>query len=61
MAMAQYEGANYLNLYPLFQDRENNLAQELTTDGIHLSRQGYQVWQTALQKAESLLALRIEN
>ena len=61
MAMVQKEGANYLNLYPLFLDGENKMRKELTTDGIHLSTQGYQVWQRALQRAENLLALRIEN
>ena len=58
MLIAQEEGVSYLNLYPLFRDEQNQMRPELTTDGIHLSRQGYQVWQAALNHTESLIALR---
>lgn len=56
--IAQREGAGYLNLHPLFTDEQGEMRQELTTDGIHLSYQGYEVWQEALQYAESALAAK---
>lgn len=56
--IAQREGAGYLNLHHLFTDEQGEMRQELTTDGIHLSHQGYVVWQEALQYAESALAAK---
>lgn len=56
--IAQQEGAGYLNLHSLFTDEQGQMQQDLTTDGIHLSRQGYEVWQEALQHAESVLATK---
>jgi lysophospholipase L1-like esterase len=47
-AIASEEGVQYLDLYPLFSNEQGNLRPELTTDGLHLSRQGYLVWQSAL-------------
>lgn len=57
MLIAQEAGVGYLNLYPLFSDQQARMRPELTTDGIHLSHQGYQVWQTALSQTESLIAI----
>jgi lysophospholipase L1-like esterase len=48
-AIAIQENALYLDLHPLFTDFRGNLRIELTTDGLHLSRQGYLVWRSALQ------------
>jgi lysophospholipase L1-like esterase len=48
-AIAQEAGVNFLDLYPLFTDHEGFLRAELTTDGLHLSPQGYLVWRSALQ------------
>lgn len=56
--MAQQEGAGYLNLHSLFTDEQGQMQQDLTTDGIHLSRHGYEVWQEALKHAESVLATK---
>ncbi|AFZ18705.1 GDSL-type esterase/lipase family protein [Allocoleopsis franciscana] len=56
--IAQREGAGFLNLHPLFTDEQGEMRQELTTDGIHLSHQGYEVWQKGLQYAESALAAK---
>ncbi|NET60806.1 MAG: lysophospholipase [Symploca sp. SIO2E6] len=47
--IAHREGAMYLELYPLFADTDGNLKTELSTDGLHLNQQGYQVWSYALQ------------
>ena len=48
-AIAQEAGVEYLDLYPLFVDSEGFLRPELTTDGLHLTPQGYLVWRSALQ------------
>ncbi|MEH2066010.1 MAG: SGNH/GDSL hydrolase family protein [Nostoc sp.] len=50
--IAKQEGANYLNIYSWFTDMEGNLRSELTTDGLHLSQEGYDVWRSALQQIE---------
>ncbi|MGB3650206.1 MAG: SGNH/GDSL hydrolase family protein [Rivularia sp. (in: cyanobacteria)] len=47
--IAAKEDVKYLNLYPLFADRQGNLRSELTTDGLHLNNDGYLVWSSALQ------------
>ncbi len=47
--MAADEGVFYLDLHPLFVDNEGNLRSDLTTDGLHLSPQGYWVWRSAIQ------------
>ncbi|WP_392531515.1 SGNH/GDSL hydrolase family protein [Nostoc sp. C117] len=56
--IAKQEGANYLNIYSWFTDMEGNLRPELTTDGLHLSQDGYDVWRTALQQIEYKLTQR---
>ncbi|BAY25152.1 hypothetical protein NIES2100_49560 [Calothrix sp. NIES-2100] len=47
--IATNQGAKYLDLYTLFTNQQGNLHREFTTDGLHLSPQGYLVWRTALQ------------
>lgn len=47
--IAQTEGAIYLDLYPLFADANEALQAELTTDGLHLSPEGYLIWRNAMQ------------
>lgn len=48
-AIARDEGAQYLNLYPLFANEAGYLRPDFTTDGLHLNRNGYLVWRSALQ------------
>jgi lysophospholipase L1-like esterase len=48
-AIAQAESVHFFNLYPLFADSQGNLRRELSSDGLHLSAQGYEVWGIALQ------------
>lgn len=48
----------YLDLHQQFTDSDGMIRDELTTDGIHLSPQGYEVWQSALQRTEMRLAAR---
>ncbi|MGD1902950.1 MAG: GDSL-type esterase/lipase family protein [Geitlerinemataceae cyanobacterium] len=47
-AIAEYEGATFLDLYDLFGTADGKLRPELSTDGLHLNEQGYLVWRTAL-------------
>ncbi|GAB1542857.1 hypothetical protein NUACC21_55310 [Scytonema sp. NUACC21] len=54
--IAKKEGSEYLNLYQWFSDFQGNLREELTTDGLHLSREGYDVWQSALRQVEFKLS-----
>lgn len=48
-AIAQSQGAIYLDLYPLFAEESGNMNMALSTDGLHLSPKGYLVWHYALQ------------
>lgn len=48
-AIATRENAEFLDLYPLFADGNGNLQSALSTDGLHLSEQGYLVWRTAIE------------
>lgn len=56
-AIAQEEGARYLDIYTYFTDEQGNLRRDLTTDGLHLNPRGYSVWQWALQEAEYWIAM----
>ncbi|MBV9387214.1 MAG: hypothetical protein JOZ78_12390 [Chroococcidiopsidaceae cyanobacterium CP_BM_ER_R8_30] len=49
LATAKASRVHYLNLYPLFANTQGSILPELTTDGLHLSSQGYLVWRSALQ------------
>ncbi len=46
--IAKNYDAHYLELYPIFANGEGNLRPDLTTDGLHLNRQGYLVWRAAI-------------
>ncbi|MTJ06286.1 SGNH/GDSL hydrolase family protein [Anabaena sp. UHCC 0204] len=56
--IARKQGANYLNIHNWFTDLDGNMRSELTTDGLHLSRAGYEVWQSALEQIETRVAQR---
>ena len=40
--------AYYLDLYPIFVTGDGHLRPDLTTDGLHLNREGYLVWRSAI-------------
>jgi len=42
--MARETGATYIDLWPIFVDRRNQLDASLTGDGLHLNQQGYERW-----------------
>ncbi len=46
--IAAESDAYYLDLYPIFVTGEGELRDDLTTDGLHLNRQGYLVWRSAI-------------
>jgi len=55
-SLASQEGAIFLNLHALMVGQDGNLRPELTTDGLHLSQVGYEVWQWGLLQAETWIA-----
>ncbi|MDJ0737398.1 MAG: GDSL-type esterase/lipase family protein [Nostocaceae cyanobacterium] len=61
-AIAQQEGASYQDIHRWFTDSQGNLRRELTTDGLHLSANGYEVWRTAIRQIEYKLTIsKISN
>jgi len=54
-AIAKEENVIYLDLYPLFADAEGNMKTDLSTDGLHLSPQGYAVWRNAILVLDQLV------
>ncbi|VXD17867.1 Lipolytic enzyme, G-D-S-L [Planktothrix serta PCC 8927] len=51
----QNQGSLYLDFHQRFTNTPGNIRSELTTDGLHLSLEGYKVWQFALKQTESRL------
>lgn len=50
-ALAKKEGLTFVNLFPLFTESGSNiLRKELTTDGLHLNEDGYNIWCAELRK-----------
>jgi lysophospholipase L1-like esterase len=58
VVLAQREGANYLDLYSHFVDRDGQILSNYTTDGIHLTSQGYATWHSTLQQVNLPIAQR---
>lgn len=56
-AVAQQEGATFLDLSIYFTDAGGELHPSLTTDGLHLNDRGYEAWQWVLQQIESGIAM----
>ena len=40
----------FVDLYPYFSDEDNLLKRQLTTDGIHLTEEGYTLWSKQINK-----------
>lgn len=49
--MARETGATYVDLWPIFVDRQNRLDASLTGDGLHLNAAGYERWVRYLKRA----------
>ena len=59
---SKQEGAKFVNIHNWFTDFQGNLRPELTTDGLHLSQGGYEVWRSALKQPEyKLTGLQVIN
>ena len=48
--LAAQFGHTYVDLFSLVATRDNHLGPGFTTDGLHLSGQGYLVWKNAIEK-----------
>lgn len=48
--MARERGVTWIMLYPYFCDADSNLRKEITTDGLHLTAPGYDIWRDRLKK-----------
>ncbi|MDB9311623.1 GDSL-type esterase/lipase family protein [Spirulina sp. CS-785/01] len=59
--IAERENLLYLNLHAFFVDDEGQLKSSLTTDGIHLTPEGYEVWQQALEQIQSWLGVQYQT
>ncbi|NEO28837.1 MAG: acylhydrolase, partial [Kamptonema sp. SIO4C4] len=53
--IAETEKLLYLNLHAFFVDNNGHLHRDFTTDGIHLTADGYEVWQQALNQVQAWL------
>ncbi|MGC1395645.1 MAG: G-D-S-L family lipolytic protein, partial [Coleofasciculaceae cyanobacterium] len=40
----------YINLFPAFLDKDNQLDIQYTSDGVHLNGRGYLVWKDIIEK-----------
>lgn len=50
-AVAKEKGIPFINLFPLFTEKGTNvMRKELTTDGLHLTEEGYRIWSKVLKK-----------
>ncbi len=47
-AIADDLGATYIDLYPEFQGKDGAIRGELTLDEVHLTGEGYRLWQSRL-------------
>jgi lysophospholipase L1-like esterase len=57
--LAEQEGVGFLSLTSAFADEQGVLRREFTTDGLHLSGQGYAVWGGALRSVEAVVTARL--
>jgi lysophospholipase L1-like esterase len=48
--MARETHATYIDLWPIFVDKQHHLDASLTGDGLHLNQQGYERWVAFLKK-----------
>ncbi|BAY82447.1 lipolytic enzyme, G-D-S-L [Calothrix parasitica NIES-267] len=59
--IAAKEDVKYLNLYPLFANKQGSLRSKFTTDGLHLNPNGYLVWSSALQLTANSYQLTVNS
>ena len=50
-ALAKEKKIPFIHLFPLFTEKNSNvMRKELTTDGLHLTEEGYRIWSKALKR-----------
>ncbi len=54
-ALSNESEVHFLNLHPIFTDSDGLLREDLSTDGLHLKREGYFAWRSAFQVFAQLL------
>lgn len=59
--MAEGIGAKFINLDPLLKGNDGKMRPEFTTDGVHLSPAGYQVWIAKLEEELSGVSTSVES
>ena len=52
--VASETDVTFINLFPFFLDSRQRLQEELTYDGLHLNRKGYDLWVKYLKKLNYL-------
>jgi lysophospholipase L1-like esterase len=57
--LVEQEGVKYLALTSAFTDSNGILHRDFTTDGLHLSPQGYAVWTSALRSIDAVTMARL--
>ncbi|GAP95363.1 GDSL-type esterase/lipase family protein [Leptolyngbya sp. NIES-2104] len=55
-AIAERSGISFLDLFSQFVDHDGQILSEYTTDGIHLSAQGYAAWRSVFEESGSTVA-----
>lgn len=49
--LADKQDITFINLFPHFTEKDNiTLRKELTSDGLHLNENGYDIWEQELKK-----------
>lgn len=59
--LANQEQVSYLALTSAFTDSNGTLRREFTTDGLHLSPQGYAVWGSALRSLDAVVTAKLNQ
>jgi lysophospholipase L1-like esterase len=54
-ALAEARDLEYVDLHPLFAGQDGKMLAELTTDGVHLSLDGYEAWLEGILPTEEFL------
>jgi|APSaa5957512622_1039677.scaffolds.fasta_scaffold15516_4 lysophospholipase L1-like esterase len=50
MELCERNNFHFINLYPLFVEKDNDLNSEYTFDGLHLNGKGYMLWSEILNE-----------
>lgn len=48
--MCDAKGITYIDLHPYLRDAKGNLSTRYSTDGLHLTGEGYMIWRDAIKK-----------